>query len=142
MNMSNLPDAQNKAIPEESVIRDLINVQHGDLEVKRLEASNRKAEIESNERIALASIQAQSNSDLYHSKTFKYAYLVSQLKVVVIAIIIAVIVGLAIVYGYSELATDIAKYAFFAISGYFAGLGHSQVIQRRKNTSISNKEDE
>ncbi|MGN1281862.1 MAG: hypothetical protein ACI4UM_08185 [Succinivibrio sp.] len=64
------------------------------------------------------------------------------MKVVVIAIIIAVIVGLAIVYGYSELATDIAKYAFFAISGYFAGLGHSQVIQRRKNTSISNKEDE
>ena len=39
MIMSNLPDAQNKAIPEESVIRDLINVQQGDLEVKRLEAS-------------------------------------------------------------------------------------------------------
>lgn len=90
----------------------------------------------------MASIQAQANSDLAHSKTFKYAFLVSQLKIILIAVIVAVIVVVAIVYGYSELATDIAKYAFFAISGYFAGLGHSQVIQKRKNNSTSNKDDE
>ncbi len=139
--MSNLPSSQNKESPEDSVIRDLISIQQSDLEVKRLEASNRKAEIESNERIALASIQAQANSDLAHSKTFKYAYLISQLKIILIAIIIAVIVVIAIVYGYSELATDIAKYAFFAISGYFAGLGHSKVIQNRKNNSTSNNDE-
>ena len=140
--MSNLPKTQNNSTSEESVLREFIKIQQSDLEVKRLEASNRKAEIESNERIALASIQAQANSDLAHSKTFKYAFLVSQLKIILIAVIVAVIVVVAIVYGYSELATDIAKYAFFAISGYFAGLGHSQVIQKRKNNSTSNKDDE
>lgn len=59
--MSNLPKAQNNNASEESVLREFINIQQSDLEVKRLEASNRKAEIESNERIALASIQAQAN---------------------------------------------------------------------------------
>lgn len=108
----NLPRKQ-KALPEDSVIRDFINVQQGELEVKKLDAANKKAEIESNERIALASIQAQSSSDLAHSKTFKYAYLVSQLKIIIIAIIIAAVVCIAIVYGYSDLATEIAKYAFF-----------------------------
>lgn len=135
----NLPRKQ-KALPEDSVIRDFINVQQGELEVKKLDAANKKAEIESNERIALASIQAQSSSDLSHSKTFKYAYLVSQLKIIVIAVIIAVVVCIAIVYGYSDLATEIAKYAFFAVSGYVAGLGHGKISRSRDKKSSGDDE--
>ena len=58
----------------------ILEVQKRELEIRTQENINKKLEIESNERIALATIKAQAESDSSHSKTLKAVIIVSQIK--------------------------------------------------------------
>jgi hypothetical protein len=119
----------------------ILEVQKRELEIRTQENINKKLEIESNERIALATIKAQAESDSSHSKTLKAVIIVSQIKWVLIALFVAVAVCIAFVLGYSSEAMEIAKYALFAVAGFAAGYGKCSIDRPKSNKPENNGSD-
>lgn len=131
--MEQTPLSARPSDPKElAVVEKFIALQQEELAVKKRETENNVAEIQSNEKIALASIEAQKESDLAHAKTFKTAYIAGQVKIILAIIAIATFAIVALLCDKSAVALEIAKAIGFGVMGYLAGKGKGTLDARQK----------
>ncbi len=119
-------------------LEQLIDVQKKELQIREKEAESRNAEIASNERIAIASIKAQSESDKTHAHVFNAAFKY-RFWMVVIAIVAITSFGItALICNQTDIALEVAKAVGFAVMGYFAGIGKAKIDQSNKKNNQDN----
>lgn len=123
---------------EHFMMREFLEYQKQELQNKSKELDIRRDEIQSNERIALASIEAQkedsANKGEFFSKMVKTRYR----TMVWIAVIAAVVICAALLTNKTDVALELIKVGGAVLLGFIAGVnkGKAQVLegQARKNS--------
>lgn len=136
MDKMNLQSSQEHS--DRYMLEQLIDVQKKELQIREKEAESRNAEIASNERIAIASIKAQSESDKTHAHVFNSAFKY-RFWMIVIAITAITTFGItALICNQTDIALEVAKAVGFAVMGYFAGIGKAKIDQSNKKNDQGN----
>ena len=139
--MGELNISENKKANDQKIIERLLAAQQKDFELREKEAESRNLSIASNERIALASIKAQAESEKYQANIFsqdiKYHFLI----ILSVAVTLCVFGIVAIVWDKEEIAKELAKIIGYGICGYFAGLGKAKIDQSRENSSKNHSDE-
>ena len=132
MNNKNPPnDAQLLA-----AMRDLVKVQQANQAVKEKELDLERKRIESNEKIALASIEAQKGDRDQQIPTISKLPSQRHILIGVVVIIIAIIVIVAMYTNNTDFALEMLKIGGALLAGYWAGFG------RGKASILEKQQDE
>lgn len=132
MNNKNPPnDAQLLA-----AMRDLVKVQQANQAVKEKELDLERKRIESNEKIALASIEAQKGDRDQQITTISKLHSQRHVLIGVVVIIIAIIVIVAMYTNNTDFALEMLKIGGALLAGYWAGFG------RGKASILEKQQDE
>jgi membrane protein len=132
MNNKNPPnDAQLLA-----AMRDLVKVQQANQAVKEKELDLERKRIESNEKIALASIEAQKGDRDQQITTISKLHSQRHILIGVVVIIIAIIVIVAMYTNNTDFALEMLKIGGALLAGYWAGFG------RGKASILEKQQDE
>lgn len=132
MNNRNPPnDAQLLA-----AMRDLVKVQQANQAVKEKELDLERKRIESNEKIALASIEAQKGDRNQQITTISKLHSQRHILIGVVVIIIAIIVIIAMYTNNTDFALEMLKIGGALLAGYWAGFG------RGKASILEKQQDE
>lgn len=132
MNNKNPPnDAQLLA-----AMRDLVKVQQANQAVKEKELDLERKRIESNEKIALASIEAQKGDRNQQITTISKLHSQRHILIGVVVIIIAIIVIIAMYTNNTDFALEMLKIGGALLAGYWAGFG------RGKASILEKQQDE
>ena len=122
MNNKNPPnDAQLLA-----AMRDLVKVQQANQAVKEKELDLERKRIESNEKIALASIEAQKGDRDQQITTISKLHSQRHILIGVVVIIIAIIVIVAMYTNNTDFALEMLKIGGALLAGYWAGFGRGK----------------
>lgn len=128
----NLPEK-----PENQLIAEFLDYQKQELAHRSKELDLRKHEIESNERIAIASIEAQKADSANKGAFFEKMVTSRHRTVTLVSLIVGAVVLASILTGKTEVAVEIIKVGGAVLLGYIAGLnkGKAQVLENhsRKN---------
>lgn len=131
----NADSPQHRSIPiDGEVVRELINTQKQELLIKQEELAIRRQEIESNERLACKSIDAQRDSDMKRGEVFQSVYnkrFYTWIAAIVAMVIVAVV---AMFTSKTEVAIEMLKIGGPALLAYFSGVnkGKNQVLENRE----------
>lgn len=132
MNNKNPPnDAQLLA-----AMRDLVKVQQANQAVKEKELDLERKRIESNEKIALASIEAQKGDRDQQITTISKLHSQRHILIGIVVIIIAIIVIVAMNTNNTDFALEMLKIGGALLAGYWAGFG------RGKASILEKQQDE
>jgi len=115
------PDKTQQTKELVQVLTKMAEVSTKEQEVKQAELGVKQQEIESNERIALAAIEAQKSFHSDRWKKFNSHLIHRYVFVCVISVIMAIFSGLAIYLGAKDLVMDLAKLVASMAIGTFGG---------------------
>ena len=117
-------------------MRDLVKVQQANQAVKEKELDLERKRIESNEKIALASIEAQKGDRDQQITTISKLHSQRHILIGVVVIIIAIIVIVAMYTNNTDFALEMLKIGGALLAGYWAGFG------RGKASILEKQQDE
>lgn len=127
-------------LPEQNdppFIGEFLELQRTELITKQQELEVRRAEIESNERIALKSIEAQQADNLKRGDVFLSIQKGRLWLFIGIVVLLTAIIIVSMITNHITIALELIKIGGAVLLGYFAGLhkGKSQVLenQQRQN---------
>lgn len=122
-----------------AAMRDMVKVQQANQSVKEKELQVEQERIKSNEKIALASIQAQKEDRLAQMDLFSRFQVIKYVFGGVISVGVFVLVWYAMKTNNTEFAIELAKMLIPLIVGLIGGYG----LGRHKNNNENNsKEDD
>ena len=119
-----------------AAMRDLVKVQQANQAVKEKELDLERKRIESNEKIALASIEAQKGDRDQQITTISKLHSQRHILIGVVVIIIAIIVIVAMYTNNTDFALEMLKIGGALLAGYWAGFG------RGKASILEKQQDE
>lgn len=119
---------------QEQLVLEFFEYQKQDLANKSKELDIRRDEIQSNERIALASIEAQK-ADSDNKGVFFAEMVKSRHRTIIwIAVIIGLVLIIALLVNKAEVALEAIKMGGTVLLGYFAGVnrGKNKALEERR----------
>ena len=129
----NLPEVAN----QEVMMKELIQLQQQELLLKKEELTIRREEIQANERLAKASIEAKQQTDLKHGDIFTLLQKGKLCLTALIALFVLIIVIYAMHSGNTDFALEVLKIGGALVAGYFAGFGRGKSVvleqQQKRN---------
>lgn len=119
---------------QQKMMQEFIELQKQEIAVRQREQENRKDEIQSNERIALATIEAQKSSDLKHGEVFTKVHGKRLTTIMVIAFFVAAVLMSALFLNKDNVAIELIKIGGAVLLGYFAGVnkGKAEALERQR----------
>lgn len=108
------------------VVARLTEIQEKDTEVKHQELSIRAKEIESNERIALRSIEAQERTQVDHRDKFNKHLVHRYYYIIAILVVTFIFAGYVFSNGGKDLIIEIIKLVLAFGSGIFGGFQYGK----------------
>lgn len=120
--------------PVEKVLREFLDVQKGEIEIKKQELKLEQEKIKSHQIIALASIEAQKNDRKDQMTLYSEVNKTKYYAIVGIAVLIAIILGIAMWLNKIEIAMEILKIGGTGLLAYLAG------VNRGKNVAIEKQQ--
>lgn len=121
-----------------ATVRDLVKVQQANQSVKEKELQVEQEKIKSNEKIALASIQAQKEDRLAQMDLFSRFQVIKYIFGGVIAVGIFILIWYSMKTNNTAFAIELAKMLVPLIVGLISGYG----IGRYKTNKENNKDEE
>lgn len=119
------------------LIKQMIDVQQRELEVRAKIAENERAMIESNREVASSSIKASLESDKIHAEAF-LAFARGRNRVIVVCVLLlTVFLSLCVILRETDIAFELIKYIGVGALAYFAGFNHGQ--NRHPNSKPNQK---
>ena len=118
-----------------AAMRDMVKVQQANQAVKEKELDLERKRIESNERIALASIEAQKGDRAQQIKTISKLHSQRHILAGGIVIVVTIVVCVAMFTNNTPFALEVLKIGGALLAGYFAGFGKGKasVLEKHKN---------
>ncbi|MCP1659317.1 hypothetical protein [Neisseria perflava] len=119
---------------QQRMMQEFIELQKQEVAVRHREQENRKDEIQSNERIALATIEAQKSSDLKHGEVFTQVHSKLLTTITAIAFFVAAVLVVALCLNKDNVAIELIKIGGAVLLGYFAGInkGKAEALERQR----------
>lgn len=130
----NLPQHENQ---EQQLIHEFLEIQKLESNNKQKELELRHLEIQSNERIALKSIEAQQHDNAKRGDIFSSIHKGRLWLFGTIAVLITVIIVVSIQADKPEVALELIKIGGAVLLGYFAGInkGKAQALENQNRQS-------
>ena len=131
--MSDASPSEQPVVPDEKFAREWLAIQQQEMLLRREEQNVRIEEIRSNEKIALASIAAQKETDIDRNRVFLSLYSKRFWLWLAAIIGLAALIVFSVIYGYIDIALKIIEIGGAATLAYFAGLnrGKAQGMESR-----------
>lgn len=129
---------QNSDKPNEQqlvrVVRDLVESQKHTHQLQQQELELEREKIRSNEKIALASIEAQKGDRTAQMTLFSKIHRTQYILFGVIAVLVVVVLVVAMSTNNTALASEIVKIGGAVLLGYLAGVnkGKASVLEKQK----------
>lgn len=119
----------------EKALREMLEVQKGEQDIRRQEIKLEQEKIKSNERLALASIDAQKDDRKQQMVLFAGVHKTKYITIGGIAILITLVLGIAMWLNKVEIAMEILKIGGTGILAYIAGVskGKNIAIEKRNH---------
>ncbi len=117
-----------------AAMRDLVKVQQANQAVKEKELEVEKKRIESNEKIALASIEAQKGDRNEQIKTFSKMHTQRNIIIGVVIVAVVAIIFVSMFTNNTAFALEVLKIGGALLAGYIAGFGRGKtaVLEQQK----------
>ncbi|HGO9024544.1 TPA: hypothetical protein ACLBGG_001016 [Neisseria meningitidis] len=124
---------------QQKMLQEFLELQKQDIAVKQKELESRKDEIQSHERIALATIEAQKQGEQQHGEIFKEVHKRRLNAVIAIFFLIAAVLITALWRDKDSVAIEIVKIGGAVALGYFAGInrGKAQTLEKQRREKDS-----
>lgn len=132
-------DKQPPQESQERMMREFLEYQKQELANKSKELDIRRDEVQSNERIALASIQAQKSDSDNRGTVFTETVKSRNRTLTWLALIAALVVIAAMLTDKTDVALELIKVGGAVILGYIAGVnkGKAQALEQRRPAQAS-----
>lgn len=132
-------DKQPPQESQERMMREFLEYQKQELANKSKELDIRRDEVQSNERIALASIQAQKSDSDNRGTVFTEMVKSRNRTLTWLALIAALVVIAAMLTDKTDVALELIKVGGAVILGYIAGVnkGKAQALEQRRPDQAS-----
>ncbi|CWN41576.1 TPA: hypothetical protein ACFN7P_001231 [Neisseria meningitidis] len=132
-------DKQPPQESQERMMREFLEYQKQELANKSKELDIRRDEVQSNERIALASIQAQKSDSDNRGTVFTETVKSRNRTLTWLALIAALVVIAAMLTDKTDVALELIKVGGAVILGYIAGVnkGKAQALEQRRPDQAS-----
>lgn len=128
--MSQKPTEQQLAI----VVKDLVESQKRNIQLKEKELQLESEKIKSNEKIALTSIEAQKGDRVEQMNLFAKIETKKYITIWIIATLVVIVILVSIFTNKTDFALEVLKIGGALLAGYFAGVnkGKASILEKQQ----------
>lgn len=130
--MSNKPNEQQLAV----MVKDLVEAQKRNFLIKEKELQLESEKVKSNEKLALATIEAQKGDRVAQMHLFAKIEKQKHHTIWIIAALVVIVIVIAIFQKETDFALEVLKIGGALLAGYFAGLnkGKATILEKQNKT--------